>query len=155
MVSDTQRILLYFRLDDAGRLVMGGRGSLGETNRDALYRFVEDAAQRLFPAIGRPRWEFRWSGKVALTADYMPRLHELAPGLRACLGYNGRGVAMATALGTALGDWTRTGNAEALPLPPQPLKPLPFHAFRRPVLEGVTAYYRLRDRMSWRGGRAG
>jgi glycine/D-amino acid oxidase-like deaminating enzyme len=155
VVSDTQRILLYFRLDDAGRLVMGGRGSLGETNRDTLYRFVEDAAQRLFPAIGRPRWEFRWSGKVALTADYMPRLHELAPGLRVCLGYNGRGVAMATALGTALGDWTRIGNAEALPLPPQPLKPLPFHAFRRPLLEGVTAYYRLRDRMSWRGSRAG
>ena len=30
VVSDTQRILLYFRLDDEGRLIMGGRGSLGE-----------------------------------------------------------------------------------------------------------------------------
>jgi len=32
----------------------------------------------------------------------VPHLHELAPGLRAALGYNGRGVAMATVLGTLL-----------------------------------------------------
>lgn len=155
VASDTQRILLYFRLDDAGRLVMGGRGSLGETNRDSLYRFVEDAARRLFPAIGNPEWEFRWSGKVALTPEHMPRVHELAPRVRACLGYNGRGVAMATAMGKALAEWTRSGDADAVPLTPEPLRPLPFHRFRRPALEVITAYSRLRDRMSWRGaGRA-
>ena len=151
VVSDTQRILLYFRLDDAGRLVMGGRGSLGETNRDSLYRFVEDAARRLFPAIGNPEWEFRWAGKVALTPEHMPRVHELAPGIRACLGYNGRGVAMATAMGKALAEWTRSGDADSVPLAPLPLRPLPFHRFRRPVLEVITAYCRLRDRLSWRG----
>jgi glycine/D-amino acid oxidase-like deaminating enzyme len=154
VVSDTQRILIYFRLDDAGRLVLGGRGSLGETNRDSLYRFVENAARRLFPAIGTPEWEFRWAGKVALTADHMPRVHELAPGLRACLGYNGRGVAMATAMGTALAEWTRTGDVDAVPLPVVRLRPLPFHRFRRPVLEVVTAYCRFRDGMGWRGAGA-
>ncbi len=129
----------------------GGRGSLGETNRESLYHFVEDAACRLFPAIGAPEWEFRWAGKVALTADHMPRVHELAPGLRACLGYNGRGVAMASAMGKALADWTMSGDADAVPLPPVPLRPLQLHRFRRPVLEVITAYCRLRDRMSWRG----
>jgi glycine/D-amino acid oxidase-like deaminating enzyme len=151
VVSDTQRILLYFRLDDAGRLVMGGRGSLGETNRESLFRFVEDAACRLFPALGKPKWEFRWAGKVALTTDHMPRVHQLAPGLRTILGYNGRGVAMATAMGTALGEWIATGDEDAVPLPPGPLRPLPLHAFRRPVLEAISAWYRLRDRLSWRG----
>ncbi|MCL5776144.1 FAD-binding oxidoreductase [Limibaculum sp. FT325] len=152
VVSDTQRILLYFRLDDRGRLVMGGRGSLGETNRDGLYRFVEDAACRLFPQIRRTDWEFRWAGKVALTADHLPRVHELAPGLRACLGYNGRGVAMASVMGRAMGEWIATGDAGVLPLAPVPLRPLPFHALRRPVLEAISAYCRLRDRMSWRRG---
>jgi glycine/D-amino acid oxidase-like deaminating enzyme len=155
VVSDTQRILLYFRLDDEGRLIMGGRGSLGETNRDSLFQFVEDAACRLFPQLGRPEWEFRWAGKVALTADHMPRVHELAPGLRSCGGYNGRGVAMASAMGRELAEWVRTGNAETMTLPPSPLKPLPFHALRRPVLEVVTAYLRLRDRLSWRGSPGG
>lgn len=151
VVSDTQRILLYFRLDDAGRLVMGGRGSFGETNGPALFRFIEDAAVRLFPQLGTPEWEFRWAGKVALTADHFPRVHELAPGLRACLGYNGRGVAMATASGRAVADWIATSDAEVLPLPPTPLSPLPFHGLRRPVLEVVTAYARLRDRLGWTG----
>ncbi len=148
VVSDTQRILLYFRLDDEGRFLMGGRGSLGETNRESRYRFIEDAARHLFPALGAPAWEFRWAGKVALTSDHMPRVHELVPGLRACLGYNGRGVALATAMGKVLADWTRSGNATTVPLPPTPLQVLPFHRYRRPVLEVITAYYRLRDRMS-------
>ncbi|MDI1345479.1 MAG: FAD-binding oxidoreductase [Pseudolabrys sp.] len=155
VVSDTQRILLYFRLDDEGRLIMGGRGSLGETSRDSLFRFVEDAACRLFPQIGRPEWQFRWSGKVALTADHMPHVHELAPGLRSCGGYNGRGVAMASAMGRELTEWVRTGNAETMALPPSPLQPLPFHGMRRPVLEVITAYLRLRDRLSWRGSPGG
>ena len=148
VVSDTQRILLYFRLDDEGRLIMGGRGSLGENNRHTLYRFVEGAAQRLFPQIGVPEWQFRWAGKVALTTDHMPRVHELAPGLRTCLGYNGRGVAMATAMGKALAAWTRTGDVNEVPLPPTPLQPIPLHGFRRPVLELISAYYRLRDRFA-------
>jgi glycine/D-amino acid oxidase-like deaminating enzyme len=155
VVSDTQRILLYFRLDDEGRLVMGGRGSLGEANRDSLFRFVEDAAYRLFPQIGTPTWQFRWAGKVALTVDHMPRVHELAPGLRTCVGYNGRGVAMATAMGRELGKWVSSGDTDALPLPPSPLRPIPFHGFRRPVLEVITAYYRMRDRLSWRSSPGG
>jgi len=79
-------------------------------------------------------------------------VHELAPGLRACLGYNGRGVAMASVMGRAMGEWIATGDAGVLPLAPVPLRPLPFHALRRPVLEAISAYCRLRDRMSWRRG---
>jgi glycine/D-amino acid oxidase-like deaminating enzyme len=36
---------------------------------------------------------------VAVTRDHLPRLQELAPGLLAGFGYNGRGVAMATMMG--------------------------------------------------------
>lgn len=145
VVSDTQRLLLYFRLDEAGRLVMGGRGSFGESNRPSLFRFIEAAAARVFPQIGRPDWEFRWAGRVALTADHLPRVHRLAPGLRACLGYNGRGVAMATASGRAVADWILTGSPDALAVPPTPLRPLPLHGLRRPALEVAAAYCRLRD----------
>jgi len=64
VVSDTQRVLIYFRLDDSGRLVMGGRGSFGATNRDSLYPFVVDAAYGLLlrsellngSIAGRARW---------------------------------------------------------------------------------------------------
>lgn len=148
VVSDTQRILFYFRLNEEGRFVMGGRGSFGETNRPALFRFIEGAAERLFPQLGKPRWEFRWAGKVALTVDHLPRVHELAPGVRTVGGYNGRGVAMASASGKALAEWTRTGDSKPLPLPITPLKPIPLHGLRRPVLELITGYYRLLDRFA-------
>ena len=55
------------------------------------------AAIRLFPQLKGVRWDFRWAGKVALTADQLPRVHELESGLLACLGYNGRGVALSNA----------------------------------------------------------
>src|SRR4051794_32148262 len=145
VVSDTQRLLLYFRYDDAGRLILGGRGSFGERNRDALYRFVENAAYRLFPQLRGIGWEFRWSGKVALTADQMPRVHELEPGVVACLGYNGRGVALSNAMGQVLATWLTTRDPDVSPIPVTPLRPIPFHGFRRPVLELIGAWSRLRD----------
>ena len=40
-----------------------------------------------------------------MTRDHLPHLHELAPGLLAGLGYNGRGVAMATVMGRLLVSW--------------------------------------------------
>jgi hypothetical protein len=107
-----------------------------------------------FPQLGTPGWQVRWAGKVALTIDHMPRVHELAPGLRTCIGYNGRGVAIATAIGREFGKWTRTGDTDALPLPPSQMRPLSFHG-RRPVLEVISAYYRMRDRFSWRGNTRG
>ena len=79
-----------------------------------------------------------WKGR-AHDRSYA-RVHELAPGLRTCLGYNGRGVAMATAMGKALADWTRTGDVNEVPLPPTPLQPIPLHGFRRPVLELISAF---------------
>ncbi len=148
VVSDTQRILLYFRLSPEGRLVMGARGSFGATNPDALYRFVREAAVRLYPGVSGARWDFAWAGRVALTVDHLPRVHRLAPGLVACLGYNGRGVAMATASGRAVARWLVTGDDGALPLPFAPLRPLPLHGLRRPVLELRAAWARLRDRMA-------
>ena len=124
---------------------MGSRGSFGERNRDALYRFVENAAYRLFPQLRGIGWEFRWSGKVALTADQMPRVHELAPGIVVCLGYNGRGVALSNAIGQVLATWLTTGDPDVSPIPVTPLRPICFHSFRRPVLEFIGAWSRLRD----------
>ena len=44
-----------------------------------------------------------------MTADHLPHLHAPAPGVIAALGYNGRGVALATALGLAIGAHLATG----------------------------------------------
>lgn len=144
-VSDLRRILFYFRLDPEGRLLMGGRGPLNDTGDPALFARLESAAARFFPQIGVPEWEHRWSGRVALTADHLPHLHEPRPGVLIGLGYNGRGVAMATAMGKLLADRALGASSAGLGWPVTPIAPIPLHALRQPVMALVLHWKRFQD----------
>lgn len=147
VASDMRRLLNYFRLDGAGRLVMGGRGAYGEAStRDRMDRLREIAGM-LFPQLGEPRWDFHWGGYVAMTIDHFPHLNEVEPGAFAALGYNGRGVAFASAMGKVLAD-RATGVAERdLEFPLTRLRPLPLHALHKPVVSAAVAWNQLRDRL--------
>jgi glycine/D-amino acid oxidase-like deaminating enzyme len=150
-VSDTRRLLRYFRLDPQGRLILGGRGRFKETEEPAFYRGIANELRGLFPRLETVDLEFHWSGQVALTLDHMPHLHELAPGVTAALGYNGRGVAMATAVGKLLAERVQGRPLADLPLPASPLKPVPFHGLRQPALAAAVTWKRALDRIdSWR-----
>jgi glycine/D-amino acid oxidase-like deaminating enzyme len=150
-VSDTRRLLRYFRLDPEGRLILGGRGRFKETEEPAFYRGIANELRGLFPRLEAVDLEFHWSGQVALTLDHMPHLHELAPGVTAALGYNGRGVAMATAVGKLLAERVQGRPLADLPLPASPLKPAPFHGLRQPALAAAVTWKRALDRFdSWR-----
>jgi glycine/D-amino acid oxidase-like deaminating enzyme len=147
VVSDTRRLLLYFRLDGEGRLLMGGRGKLKDSSDPNLYGYVKSALAELFPQLGAPDYAFFWSGKVALTADQIPHLHELAPGVHAGLGYNGRGVAMASVMGRLLALRVQGRGQQDIPFPISALRPIPFHGLRLPVLQAIVAWKRLMDRL--------
>jgi glycine/D-amino acid oxidase-like deaminating enzyme len=147
VVSDSRRLLLYFRLDDEGRLVFGGRGSLRDGDSSASSGIVTTAMRRVFPALAEEGIEFAWSGQVALTLDGLPHVFRLAPGVVAALGYNGRGVAMATTLGAAVAEAFCRGEMDELALPATALRTIPFHAARLPILALATQFYRLRDRL--------
>ncbi len=144
-VSDSRRLLRYFRLDAAGRMVMGGRGRTRESSDRSDYANIIASAVELYPQLQACDWEFVWGGKVAITLDHLPHLHELAPGVHAALGYNGRGVAMATVMGKVLADRVRGRGVAAFP--ESPLRPVPFHRWRRPVFELIVAWKRTLDRM--------
>jgi glycine/D-amino acid oxidase-like deaminating enzyme len=148
-VSDSRQLLFYWRLDAAGRLVMGGRGPLRDRTRLPDYEPVRRAIRRLYPAVGEPEWQYHWNGRVAVTFDGLPHLHEPAPGLAVALGYNGRGVAMASRLGNLLADHALGGKAEELGFPVTTMRPIPGHAFRLPGLAAVIAWRRFQD---WRAG---
>jgi glycine/D-amino acid oxidase-like deaminating enzyme len=150
-VSDLRRILFYFRLDPEGRLLMGGRGPLDDAGDPALFARLEAAAARFFPQMGAPQWEHRWSGRVALTADHLPHLHEPRPGVLIGLGYNGRGVAMATVMGKLLADRALGVPAAELGWPVTPIAPIPLHAWRLPVMALVVHWKRFQDWLDTRG----
>lgn len=75
------------------------------------------AVERLFPQLGGIEWAYHWGGYVALTTDHLPHLHELEPGIVTTLGCNGRGVAMATAMGQQLAAFVSGTEAEDLDFP--------------------------------------
>ena len=145
VASDTRRLLRYFRIDAHGRLVMGGRGPFKDNPGPDDAARLRAAVRSLFPQLGEQPWEFHWSGRVAMTADHLPHLHELAPGVHAGLGFNGRGVGMATLMGKFLAQRALGKGQTEIDFPITLMKPIPFHGLYRPVLRAVTGYYRVRD----------
>ena len=65
-----------------------------------------------------------WWGSLA---DRLPHLHAIAPGLLAGLGYNGRGIAMATTLGRLLARLATGIAADEIGYPVTELQPLTLH----------------------------
>ncbi len=141
-LSDSRKLATAVRLDAEGRLCIAGRGPLGGGVTSAVQRQLQRTARRLFPALATCAWTHAWAGRIAVTLDALPRLTALAPGLYGMVGFNGRGVAMATAMGRAAARHL-LGRPAGFPLVPAPAVPL--HRLRRPLLAAAIAYYRLRD----------
>jgi glycine/D-amino acid oxidase-like deaminating enzyme len=145
VASDSRRLLLYFRRDAAGRLLMGGRGPFSEPSANGDWAHLERAVELMYPQLKGIGYEYRWAGRVAITADFLPHVHEPAPGLSIALGYNGRGIAMATTVGKHLAERMCSGSAAAFPFAVTPVRSIPFHSLQRFYITAGVAWYRLMD----------
>jgi sarcosine oxidase len=125
--------------------MFGGRGPFRDARR-ADYDTLIHAMWRLYPQLRGIEIERGWSGCVALTRDFLPHVHQPKPGLWCALGCNGRGIALATALGTALGAQL-LGRADTHPFTVTPLRRLPLHGLHRIYAGGMIQYFRLLDRI--------
>jgi glycine/D-amino acid oxidase-like deaminating enzyme len=148
VISDTRRLLYYFRVDSEGRFVIGGRASAADAVPERVYAMLQRVAIRMYPGLADAQWPYRWCGRVGLTRDWMPHLAEVAPGVWAALGYCGRGVAMATTMGLVLGDMLTEGGRLSYPV--ASLAPISWQSLRVPVLRAAIAYHRMRDTISSR-----
>ncbi len=146
--SDTWHLLRYFRIDRTGRLLMGSRGVFGNAPVATRARHQYRAVRDIYPQLAGIGFDYHWGGLVAVTRDNLPRLQEIAPGLLAGFGYNGRGVAMATLMGSLLSRWTRGEPAEELGFPVTPVDPLPLHAFSQLGARVAVQYLRTLDSLA-------
>jgi glycine/D-amino acid oxidase-like deaminating enzyme len=147
MISDSKRVLSYFRPDPLGRRVLwGGRASFSPTTPDVaapvLHRFMSD----VFPELRAVKLTHSWTGNVAFTFDFMPHLgiHE---GVHYAVGCQGSGVAMQTWLGhrAALRISGQANAVTAFDDLPFPTKPL--YGGRPWFLPFIGTWYRLKDRL--------
>ena len=144
-VSDARRLLWYYRRDRDGRLLMGGRAPFREDLGPADAGNVRRAVDTLFPQLRDTPFEFHWFGRVAMTEDHIPHLHKLDEGVWAALGYNGRGVGMATLLGRYLAELASGARPDDVPFPVTAMRPIFGYPFTRIAARVLIRYYRFRD----------
>jgi glycine/D-amino acid oxidase-like deaminating enzyme len=128
---DTKDVLSSFRLDRAGRLVIGSVGALRGSGTAIHRRWARRSLERIFPQLGDVAFEAEWYGKIGMTADSLPKFHRLADRVVSFSGYNGRGIAPGTVFGRTLAEHILGRLSEAdLPLPASDPRPQSFRAAR-------------------------
>lgn len=145
--SDSQGDLHFFRWDDHGRLVTGGGLAIPWGYDSRMRQRIGERVAKVFPQLGFPAFDYLWHGHVGITLDKRPHLHELAPGLLAWVGCNGRGVALATSLGFEFARALRGTPVAELGLPFMPLAPVFGHAIGRRIAALWLLGHRRRDRI--------
>ena len=139
----------YYRMDAHGRFLMGGRSVQRDSDVLADYQGLIAHALRLFPDLAGVEWTHWWNGRVAITWDHLPHIHEPAQGIHIGLGYNGRGVAMATAVGRMLARRVAGGRAEELDLPVTKIAPIFGHAAWPVAVTARMKWEKLRESLGF------
>jgi glycine/D-amino acid oxidase-like deaminating enzyme len=138
-------VTVYYRLDAENRLLMGGRSVQRPVSGAGALRYLSDYAEKLWPTLSGIRWTHGWSGQLAITRDHYPHVHAPHETVLACLGYNGRGLAMSTAMGPELARWVMGGPSARIDMPVTQIKTIPFHGLWRPAVRTKVAYERMRE----------
>jgi glycine/D-amino acid oxidase-like deaminating enzyme len=104
VVSDTRRVVFYYRLSpDRRRMLFGGRIATHETDPKLTAPKLRAEMVALFPQLARTRLSHSWAGFVAYTFDTMPHLGQ-RDGIWYAMGYCGAGVALAGYFGMRVGQ---------------------------------------------------
>ena len=144
-MSDTHGELHFARWDARGRLVTGGALALQIDQARRLQPIVAARLQRLWPQLGEVRFDHVWSGKLAMTPDYFPRMHRLGPDGYAWAGCNGRAVALSVALGREFARAVQGVPESELGLPFTEPTRVAMHGLARRVAPLMLMLYRWRD----------
>lgn len=147
VLSETRKLSFYMRQTPDGRFLIGGRGAVGDSEKAVLMNALNAGMQRIFPQLQNVEIDYHWSGHVALTMDGLPHLHNPEPGLYIMLGYNGRGVAMATSFGKIYAEYIAEGRPIIYPTAKIPR--LAWHAIRKPVMDIGIRWYWIKDRLGF------
>ena len=145
-ISDSRLAIYYARYDRDKRLIFGCVGSMHSADALSLRR-LKGGLTTVFPQIGDIEIERKWAGRIAVTPEMMPHLHEPAPGVLAGLGYSGRGIAMTSVMGRTLAGKLLGQPDDDLPFPVMPITPLPMHGLTSRLIPLAAPAMTLKDKL--------
>ncbi len=152
MLYDSRHFLHYFRLTPDRRMLFGGRARFVPETKAAVEEsagVLRDGMLKVYPQLRDVRVEYAWGGTLDFAFDTMPHAGQV-DGYHYALGYAGHGVALATLLGTRMGEAIAGGDARTdafarIPFPGAPLglywgRPwfLPLAALKYKILDWVS-----------------
>ena len=152
MLYDSRHFLHYFRLTPDRRMLFGGRARFVPETAATVKEsaaVLRDGMLKVYPQLRDVRIEYAWGGTLDFAFDTMPHAGQV-DGYHYALGYAGHGVALATLLGTRMGEAIAGGVAHAdafarIPFPGAPLglyrgRPwfLPLAALKFRILDWVS-----------------
>jgi len=114
---DTAKVMTSYRVDDAGRFIIGGMGEFGGMYSGIHHDWAKRKMAKVFPELANFEFEHQWNGRIAMTKDYLPKLVNFAPSGWSVFGYSGRGIGPGTLMGTRLAQAILKDQPDLLPLP--------------------------------------
>lgn len=143
---DTNLILSSYRLDAAGRLVVGSVGMVEGFAWDIHENWVKRTIAKTFPQVGETSLDYGWYGRIAMTTNHIPRFHILDPSVAMVTSYNGRGIGPGTVFGKLLAEYMAGGSVENIPLPVTNIDPVGFRNLRGLFYEAGARLYHFVQR---------
>ena len=92
-VSDMRSVLDYYRFSADGRMLWGGMGHWSGADSANPEPLLRKRMTRIFPELAQARVEYRWSGRIGISANLNPQIGRLAPNVYYAQAYSGHGVA--------------------------------------------------------------
>jgi glycine/D-amino acid oxidase-like deaminating enzyme len=149
-ISDSRRVIMYARREADNRMVYGGVGTPAKGGDFGGFEWLMQDAERVFPQLKGVRWRYRWGGRVAVTDDHLPHLHEPRPGMLVGMGYNGRGVALSHVMGRVLAERILGAAPDSLVFPVTQARSFPFGRTKRMGLRAAVRLMKLMDHIEMR-----
>jgi glycine/D-amino acid oxidase-like deaminating enzyme len=145
-LSETKRVLCYYRLSPDGRRVLfGGRPRFTQVAPETSARLLHELMVERFPQLAGVRVAHNWMGNLAFAFDQLPHMGE-QDGLYYAMCCNGSGVAMLGWLGQQSARKMIGGANRQNAFDGRPFETLPLYDGRPWFLPIVGAWYRHLDR---------
>lgn len=145
---DTAKVMSSYRMDDAGRLVIGAMGQLNHVGSRSHASWVRRKTVRMFPELKGVKFDHLWHGRIGMTQEYLPKIQRLGPNGYACFGFSGRGIGPGTLFGQHVVDALIERSEEVLPVVPVDTQAIPFRNGRAAFYEtGATLTHLIKDRL--------